>query len=453
MSREKKVAPVKLAAGSIRRRGVNGCFAYRCQVNGRRTEISLQTKDYHEALKKVADLVPITQARTAEVVAAHVSEARGFARQATDLALVDSWDVYSRHPDRATPHTVHEQLSYKSSYLEFVDFATRTASGEERKRRIPHTTISLVKEITPTVAAEFADYLRSQPISVHTHNRKLKRIRKVISVLKEYLGSENPFSAKSLFRSKREEQDTVVRRQAFTKEEENRLLDELRSPAHRLMNKEEIRIIYTIGMYTGQRLKDCVLLQWQNVDLPHRRIYVKQFKTGKEVSIPLASQLYDALQEAQGWRCNQYVCPKSAARYNRTDENGKNVGNNLIDLDVLRVIRWIGLEPSVSVPGRKKKMTVYGFHSLRHSFASFCAEAGVPKAILQSILGTDSEIADKYYTHVGNEAQEKAIAAISGTVFENPDKAKLHRALEFINQIDGPLPGCMFRLREILMGA
>lgn len=251
MSREKKVAPVKLAAGSIRRRGVNGCFAYRCQVNGRRTEISLQTKDYHEALKKVADLVPITQARTAEVVAAHVSEARGFARQATDLALVDSWDVYSRHPDRATPHTVHERLSYKSSYLEFVDFASRTATGEERKRRIPHTTISLVKEITPTVAAEFADYLRSQPISVHTHNRKLKRIRKVISVLKEYLGSENPFYAKSLFRSKREEQDTVVRRQAFTKEEENRLLDELRSPAHRLMNKEEIRIIYTIGMYTG----------------------------------------------------------------------------------------------------------------------------------------------------------------------------------------------------------
>ena len=41
MSREKKVAPMKLAAGSIRRRGSHGCFAYRCQVNGRRTEISL----------------------------------------------------------------------------------------------------------------------------------------------------------------------------------------------------------------------------------------------------------------------------------------------------------------------------------------------------------------------------------------------------------------------------
>ena len=453
MSREKKVAPMKLAAGSIRRRGKNGCFAYRCQVNGRRTEISLQTRDYHEALKKVAELVPIAQARTAEVIAAHVNEARGFAKQATDLALVDSWDKYVHHPDRAMPHTVHEQMSYRSSYQEFVDFATRTATAEERKKRISHTTISLVKEITPMVAAEFADYLRSQPISVHTHNRKLKRIRKVISVLKEYHGGENPFYAKSLFRNKREEQDVVVRRQAFTKEEEERLLEELRSPVHRLMNKEEIRIIYTIGMYSGQRLKDCVLLQWQNVDMPHRRIYVKQFKTGKEVSIPMAPQLYDALIEAQKWKSNQYVCPKSAARYNKTDAEGKNVGNNLVNLDAVRVIRWIGLEPAVKVPGRKKKMTVYGFHSLRHSFASFCAEAGVPKAVLLSILGTESQIADKYYTHVGNEAQEKAIAAISGTSFENPDKAKIQKALDYIEQFPQPLPECMIPLREILIGA
>ena len=96
-------------------------------------------------MKKVADLVPIAQARTAEVVAAHVNEARGFAKQATDLALVDSLDVYSHHPDRAIPHTVHEQLSYKASYLEFVNFATRPATGDERKKRIPHTIISLMK--------------------------------------------------------------------------------------------------------------------------------------------------------------------------------------------------------------------------------------------------------------------------------------------------------------------
>ena len=166
-------------------------------------------------------------------------------------------------------------------------------------------------------------------------------------------------------------------------------------------------------MFTGQRLKDCVLLQWQNVDMKNRRIWVKQFKTGKEVSIPIAPVLYKALREAEKWKSDQYVTPKCAARYKQTNAEGKNTSNNLIDIDVLRPIRWIGLEPSVTVPGRKRKMTVYGFHSLRHSFASFCAEAGVPKAVLLSILGTDSRIADRYYTHVSEESQWKAIAAIS----------------------------------------
>ena len=55
MPREKKVAAMKLSTGSIRRRG-RGVFYYRCQVNGKRTEISLQTKDYNEALKAPAFL-------------------------------------------------------------------------------------------------------------------------------------------------------------------------------------------------------------------------------------------------------------------------------------------------------------------------------------------------------------------------------------------------------------
>ena len=189
--------------------------------------------------------------------------------------------------------------------------------------------------------------------------------------------------------------------------------DVLADDKYRVMNKQEIRVIYYLGMFTGQRLKDCVLLQWQNIDMEHERIWVKQFKTGKEVTIPISKELLEVLNEAREWQENQYVCPKTAARYNKVNTEGKNVGNNLVNIDVLRVIRWIGLEPSISVPGRNKKMTVYGFHSLRHSFASFCAEAGVPKAVLLSILGTDSDIADKYCTHVGEDAQLLAINAIS----------------------------------------
>ena len=137
--------------------------------------------------------------------------------------------------------------------------------------------------------------------------------------------------------------------------------------------------------------------------------------------------------EAKEWKCDQYVTPKCAARYNKTNAEGKNVGNNLIDIDALRPIRWIGLEPAVEVPGRKKKMTVYGFHSLRHSFASFCAEAGVPKATLLSILGTESEIADKYYTHVSDESQRKAIEVISNRSSTTAQE-KINQSLRLIEK-------------------
>jgi len=133
---------------------------------------------------------------------------------------------------------------------------------------------------------------------------------------------------------------------------------------------------------------------------------------------------------------NHNVCPNVAERYNRVDKNGKNTGNNLVGVDVLRVIRWIGLETSVRVPGRKKKVTVYGFHSLRHSFASHCAEAGVPKAVVVSILGANSEIVDKHYTHIGEEAQEKAIQSLFGdgnTIF---DRERIEKALTIIDDLE-----------------
>ncbi len=179
-------------------------------------------------------------------MAAHVNQARGFAKQKADLPLVDSWDIYIHHPYRAMPQ-VHETLAYQASFSEFVEFATRPVTGEELRNRIPHTRVHLVKEVTPTVALEFAEYLRRLPIAVDTHIRKIRRIRKVFSVLKDYYNGDNPFRAKTLFRKPREEQNSVVRRQAFTREEENRLLEELRSPAHRLMNKWRIiHLRYTL---------------------------------------------------------------------------------------------------------------------------------------------------------------------------------------------------------------
>ncbi len=430
-SRNKRMSTLQ---GKLRqKKEKGGQYYYRLAVApGVRKEFSLKTADYNVACQKAEELDALWLAPTPEVAMAQINAIRGFSRSASKLLFADAWEKYQVHPDRATPHTVAEQQSYQRTYEEFVRFAI---GGKTMKRGSRCAAVSCINEVTPKLCEEFSAYLKTTMLAVDTHNRKIKRLRKIFDCLKDYYEGDNPFRSKTLLRSEREEQGSVVHRQAFTKEQEEQLLAVLSDsdPKHKLINKAEIRIVYIIGMFTGQRLKDCVLLQWQNIDMKNRRIWVKQFKTGKEVTIPIAPELYDALTEAEEWRCDQYVTPKSAARYNVTAADGKNVGNNLIDIDVMRPIRWIGLEPSVEVPGRKRKMTVYGFHSLRHSFASFCAEAGVPKATLLSILGTDSDIADKYYTHVSDESQRKAIEVISNRSSTTAQERN-NRALRLIEE-------------------
>lgn len=137
------------------------------------------------------------------------------------------------------------------------------------------------------------------------------------------------------------------------------------------------------------------------------------------------------------------------AYYKQKDASDKDIGYNKVGLDILRVIREIRLEPSVEVPGRKKKATVYGFHSLRHSFASHCAEAGVPKAVLLSILGTDSDIADKYYIYIGEEAQMEAIAAVA-SITTKSDRQRIEEALKLLDTPDVPAEEILNRVRHVL---
>lgn len=433
---------MKKLQGKLRQKNSQGNYYYRLTVaNGIRKEFALKTADETEAIQRAEELDSIYAAPNMDVAVAQINAIKGFSKQAQMLPLSEGWAKYEIHPERATPHTVSEQLAYKTTYDEFVEYVS--APGK-------HTVITSIAELSNDIAEEYAAYMRTIPQAVDTHNRKIKRLRKIFDCLSDYYSGNNPFKSKTLLRSTREEQDTVARRQAFTKEQEQQLRDVLADDQYKVMNKPEIRVIYYLGMFTGQRLKDCVLLQWQNVDMDHKRIYVKQFKTGKEVTIPMAEELFQVLTEAIEWRENQYVCPKSAARYNKQNRAGKNVGNNLVNIDVLRVIRWIGLEPSISVPGRNKKMTVYGFHSLRHSFASFCAEAGVPKAVLLSILGTDSDIADKYYTHVGEDAQQLAINAISLNSSRSTLAERVQRVIALIDSEPEVTHELLVQIKNIL---
>jgi integrase len=181
--------------------------------------------------------------------------------------------------------------------------------------------------------------------------------------------------------------------------------------------------------------------------LKRQRVKVVQFKTGKPVSIPIASQLMKALEEAAEWKSNSYVLPLLAERYQRKNAKGKDVGSGLVNKDVMRIIEGAGIEPSAKVTGRKKRVTVYGFHSLRHSFAAMCIDNNIPKAVAVSILGADSDILDRYYTHIGEEAQEQALLAISGE--GTTLRQRFDRAQDYLTSL-GILTPELKKLQEIL---
>lgn len=62
----------------------------------------------------------------------------------------------------------------------------------------------------------------------------------------------------------------------------------------------------------------------------------------------------------------------------------------------------------------KRRVSRYGIHSFRHSFASHAAQAGVPLGVLQAWLGHSSEEITRIYTHYGRaEELAKVMRAVS----------------------------------------
>jgi len=285
-----KKTTIKLDIGTVYQKNEGGTYYFRYQVRKERKCVSLKTQNQEEAVRKARELLPIVKATDAEVISAHVKVARKLAVQAQALPIKNIWKTYSVHPNRATPTTVREELSYEATLNEFLAFL------EPR--------VTEFNDITADMAVKFVEHMKTTKISVSTHNRKLIRLRKIFETLKDYRTEPNPFSSPALRRKEREEQGTGVRRIAFTREQEEAIRKELDDPTRKMLNKAEIKVIYYIGMYTGQRLKDCVLMQWQNIDLGQRRIWVKQFKTGKDVSI-LESERFVETAKSKNGGCNR----------------------------------------------------------------------------------------------------------------------------------------------------
>jgi len=110
--------------------------------------------------------------------------------------------------------------------------------------------------------------------------------------------------------------------------------------------------IILFGLYTGQRLKDIARLTCHNIDTENEELRFVTAKTGRRMSIPLAAPLL-ALDSAHS---QQYFVPLAAP---------------------------------------------HGDQMLKN--------AGVPKAVAMDIIGHDSEVISRHYTHIESNAKRAAL--------------------------------------------
>ncbi len=227
--------------------------------------------------------------------------------------------------------------------------------------------IQLLAEIGKDTAQQFLDDLAKTFGSVLVRSTAImcRRIFRVLIQAGRLDMEANPFAGVRLPKA------DGTTRQPFSAEELRLLLDRADG---------DMRSLIVLALNTGLRLKDCVNLRWDSVDLRAGVIVLTPAKTsrtsGARVKIGLTPMLRAELESRLASREGDgpLVYPALAERYRSRQE--------AIGGEFSRLAESCGIETSRRPDGGGvRARPVKSFHSLRHNYVSMCAEAGVPLAI------------------------------------------------------------------------
>jgi integrase len=168
----------------------------------------------------------------------------------------------------------------------------------------------------------------------------------------------------------------------------------------------ELRVLFAIGIYTGLRLGDAVRLGWGNVDMVKKVISLvphKTARTGARVYIPLHPVLAQVLAEDGGKHMGRII-PGLAALYDKDEST--------LSKKIQAVFAGCGITTNGTKEGRSLASVDVGFHSLRHTYVSMCANAGVPLSVVQAIVGHGNPAMTEHYVHVSQNALQSVLHAL-----------------------------------------
>jgi integrase len=366
-------------------------YWYACytDANGRRlkksTELTAKSKALEmarglEKAAREAKLGSLTEARTRALLGEIL---QGVSGQSLRVFSVREWlENFVKQKRKAKAEKTaarHEQMM-----IEFVEFL-----GPRAERNIAAIT---TKDIT-----DFRDVRHSLGLTPTTVNLDVTVLSAAFAAaLRQGLIPVNPCAGVEALKDKGQH-----RKDTFTTEQIGALLK---------VAEREWKGLILVAFYTGQRLGDCATVRWRNIDLVSeiKAIRFQQEKTGEELVSMIHPELEDYLLSLPAAQSDDdFLFPTIAKQAQR----------NISPLSKAfrKLMKQAKIESrKVRAAGEGAVRTVYGlsFHSLRHSFNSILANAGVSEEMRMALTGHKSRGVHQRYTHHELERMRDAVSLL-----------------------------------------
>jgi len=175
---------------------------------------------------------------------------------------------------------------------------------------------------------------------------------------------------------------------------------------------DEWKGMILLGATCGLRIGDAAKMTWENVDLEKKviRYFPQKAQKGKTRKAIETVVLPDLEEYLLNWRGGSDK-PKAplfpALHAKRVSGAG---GLSTAFEKVMRAAGVEGEPDTRNIRGKGRRFNNLSFHSLRHTFISIMANAGVSKEIRMKLAGHSSNVHERY-THLEVETYRNALAA------------------------------------------
>jgi integrase len=157
--------------------------------------------------------------------------------------------------------------------------------------------------------------------------------------------------------------------------------------------------IVFLSLHTGMRKSEVLQLRGEHLDFDVGRILVKNAKTGSRI-VPMTDDVRNLLEDIRPAAPDAYVfTPRGGGPKDRINSDS--------DESFIRAVDDCKLNEGVTDPRHKVV-----FHTLRHTYCSWLAMAGVPLFTIGEMVGHRSMEMTKRYSHLCPDARMEAAALI-----------------------------------------